>query len=272
MSVERIEFGFEIDRPTLVEATVACYTGFERPKTGGRASDRAGRQGLVLFINLAVAAFVVGMIRYGDQVRATELVIDIVLSVLAALGVYYVWCFLATRPRAKRLAAKQMELFAEDNSIVPALLQVGRRRVVLTGDSISFESERGRMTIEWPIVVAAYRVGRIIVLRTRSGEFYWWPDSAFESPGEADEALAFGQARIRSHGGLFSFARDQFGIDPKCPSCGYDLAGIEGDLCPECGARASLDQLANAAIDGLTPKPKSFAMFRPKRARWNHSR
>src|SRR4051794_3839974 len=31
--------------------------------------------------------------------------------------------------------------------------------------------------------------------------------------------------------------------DPPCPSCGYNLHGVTGDLCPECGRALVLDDL-----------------------------
>lgn len=29
------------------------------------------------------------------------------------------------------------------------------------------------------------------------------------------------------------------GLDGKCPRCGYDLQGVRGDVCPECGLRSA---------------------------------
>ena len=39
-------------------------------------------------------------------------------------------------------------------------------------------------------------------------------------------------------------------VKPICPSCGYDLAGLELDRCPECGARVWVQMMT----DGRVPK------------------
>lgn len=43
------------------------------------------------------------------------------------------------------------------------------------------------------------------------------------------------------------------GRDVPCPSCGYNLRGVEAAMCPECGARLELDLKRRRRLMGLGP-------------------
>lgn len=124
---------------------------------------------------------------------------------------------------------------------------VGRFRTAIDVGGVSVAAPSRTLTLGWE-TVEVHETPTYILISHGGSDGTFIPKHAFANADEAREFIAAAQ-RFWSQGQrphaerVRAYLQDR---DVTCPKCGYNLRGVQGTHCPECGSLLDLTVLINA--------------------------
>lgn len=117
---------------------------------------------------------------------------------------------------------------------------LGRRSITISRAAVVIESTVVRHVLQWHGVTRVVEIPTHILMFSSYHDGWAIPKAAFSTPDDASRFLAFAnELHESSDGSLRARLADS---DEFCFSCGYNLRGSDGQVCPECGVRLLLAQ------------------------------
>lgn len=129
-------------------------------------------------------------------------------------------------------------------------VNLGEWTIRIDVDGVHVRKPHGSMFESWKAVERIASTGGVFVVRTRTGADLFIPESAFASLEAASNWLRLAQELHAAQGGGPDFATELFisARDVPCAGCGYNLRGIRGLVCPECGRKAEVAELREKEV------------------------
>ncbi len=240
---------FELTPDDLVRVfTLWIYTD-ESSSTIAQAVRTARRNAAFIGVLAGVACYGLFSMLHdvrGRGARSTEEILAFgLISLVIAVGTFA----LAGPKRVfrKRLAAMTAKHRAD--AIGPG--QVGRVRITIDDDAAVYEDQVVCASHPWPVFRDISRVEGYSLMTTFGERVFIIPDRVFDSGAQREAFVEGCRARNEAAGGggtmVSAFLADR---DLACAGCGYQLRGVRGAECPECGR--AIEPPAYAAL--VSPK------------------
>lgn len=126
---------------------------------------------------------------------------------------------------------------------------VGAFAVAIDELGVTVREPNRELRLSWQ-AVAPTAAGEFVLFQQGGSDATIVPFRAFESEAAArrflEQARAWWQAAQVPHAArLERYLADR--SDVACPGCGYDLRGVRGETCPECGRALRLEEFTSRA-------------------------
>lgn len=249
-SAEARELEYQLTPSDIIRATIGwVYTDHAQRQLSARVAEEK-RNALFVAVGILFATYGLLSLLY-DLIESGQREINVLFGfglVSLMLGVA-AYAFTAPRSRfwdrvATETAKRQLRHVGPGHS--------GEGRVSIDREAFVIESQVDRNAYAWSAVRDVVCFDGFTALVLFDGRAHVVPDSAFESEIDREQFVQVCRDRIEAAGGLDTMtARFLSDRDFNCLQCGYQLRGIGGASCPECGRAVEPSDFSKLVAPGL---------------------
>jgi hypothetical protein len=229
---DRLELSFDIRREDWIEVNKACMNESPAWEAAARTYRRKTRRQV-----LAIAPFcIVGLALAVGRSSST--------SGMYAEGAFFGGAFCAllyfALPRVNTIEKAKHARLAD---VMRADLSVwtGPTTITLDEQGVHIKAPSSESTLSWQLVAPSSAGGFVILQHANHGGTIIPPrafTSGITAEGVLTQSMKWWRAAQLSHTErLTRYLADR---DQPCPRCSYNLRGINGERCPECGEALEL--------------------------------
>lgn len=229
------EFSFDITKDDVIEFSKALM-----PLEPAWAEAQKKHERSMRLQALCCAPFIIGgtslLIAQGSSTQGMHLE-------GAGIGVVFAAFLYFALPRLNEIQKSQKNRI-EQISEMDLSAYMGKRTVTMDENGVFLQSPEAESRISWRLVTPTI-VSTFFVLYDESEPISYLPSRCFASTSTRDELLEqakqWHQAAQLPHAlRLERYLADR---DLPCPKCKYNLRGMNGEICPECGVSIQLETL-----------------------------
>jgi hypothetical protein len=233
---ERFDLRFEITREDWIGANETLHRISPYWAVEGRKRRRAAlRQ--VLWMSPFIVGGAAMLIGHGSSTRG-------MYGEGALMGLLLVGLMAWGLPRIDPLARARIASLDQIRRM-DLSSHVGPVRVAMDEQGVEISAPSREFKLSW-LAVTPHDIGEYVTLSHGGADGTIIPKRAFASRDEAAAFVAQGikwwQAGQRP--GAERLALYLSDRDLACPKCGYNLRGVGGDTCPECGEKLTFERLS----------------------------